>query len=436
MTPSDKHASNRIFGSLGLVMGGKAGAGLVSLGYLVIAAPYLGPTDFGVLVLVHGYAVLVVGIFGFSPWQALVRYGAAAQHAGELGRLARLLRFGAGFEFAFGLLALTIAALMAPFAGSVLGWSPAATAIAVPYSVAVLASVRATPASYLQLIGRFDLIALHNLVAPTVRLAGAGIVAWFDLGLIGFLIAWMVAAIAEWATMWAMGLWLAAARLGPVLMRPGAGRIVAENPGIWRFTITNNVDITLRDLAERAAPLIVGWIMGPAAAGLFSVAQRATVILTQPALMLGTTSYAELARIVVDAKGGDLLRLTLVRVIGLSLCVAVPVVALLALFSESVVRLLAGSAYLASADVMIWLLAARAIALVTPPCSSALTAMGRPDAPLRINLVSSLIFLSILPLLLWEYGLIGAGIQAVGQAAFVAVAMAATTERISRRFRT
>ena len=37
---------------------------------------------------------------------------------------------------------------------------------------------------------------------------------------------------------------------------------VQENPGITRFMIAANADVTLSELSHRVAPLIVGWIMG------------------------------------------------------------------------------------------------------------------------------------------------------------------------------
>ena len=66
----------RIFASLGLVLGGKAGAGIMSLGYLLLATRYLGPKDYGVLVLVHAYVTTVCVVIEFPSWQAIVRYGA------------------------------------------------------------------------------------------------------------------------------------------------------------------------------------------------------------------------------------------------------------------------------------------------------------------------------------------------------------------------
>ncbi|HKY82771.1 MAG TPA: hypothetical protein VJM09_15015, partial [Sphingobium sp.] len=68
----------RIFKGLGLVLGGKAGAGLISVVYLVIAVRALGPHDYGILMLVHGYTVAICGIVEFPAGLAIIRYGAQA----------------------------------------------------------------------------------------------------------------------------------------------------------------------------------------------------------------------------------------------------------------------------------------------------------------------------------------------------------------------
>src|SRR5205823_1608295 len=133
----------------------------------------LGPRDYGVLILVHTYTITVGGIIEFPGWHAVVRYGAQASKAGDWDRLVRLLRLTTLVELACGGLAVAVAAVLAPIFGPRLGWSPTALAFAVPYSFAVLATIRSTPAGYLQLTGRFDLLGLHNLVSPMIRLAGA-----------------------------------------------------------------------------------------------------------------------------------------------------------------------------------------------------------------------------------------------------------------------
>jgi O-antigen/teichoic acid export membrane protein len=423
--------AGRIFKGLGLVLGGKAGAGLISLVYLVIAARALGPRDYGILVLVHGYVTAVCGIVEFPAWQAIVRYGAEAGEEDAPHRLARLLRFGTTVELAGGAAAIIATMALAPFVGPRLGWPPETVAFAIPYSFAVLGSVRSAPAGYLQLIDRFDLIGLHNMVQPLVRLMGASLALLMGWGLKGFLAAWLTAALAEFAVLWGMGLWCAHRRLGAILRRPEQGSASADNPGIWRFLVASNADVTLSELAGRIAPLIVGWVLGPAMAGLFAVAQRATVIIAQPAQILGNTAYAELARMVAAGEGGAPLRRTLFRVIGIALAAAAPVTIIAALFPTPIVTLLAGSAFKAAGSVMVVLIAARMIAVIGPPCSSALSAMGYPALSMSANLFASLIFLPVLPWLLHHAGLMGAGLQAVGQSLLASALLAGLVWRRS-----
>jgi O-antigen/teichoic acid export membrane protein len=411
----------RIFGGLGLVLGGKAGAGLISLAYLVIATRALGPHDYGVLVLIHGYVTTVCGIVEFPAWQAVIRYGAEARRDEATHRLARLLRFGARVELLGGLTAIVMAALCAPLIGPRLGWPETVLVFSLPYGLAVLGSVRSTPAGYLQLINRFDLLGLHNLVQPLVRLTGAGLAAVAGWGLTGFLVAWLLAALAEFAVLWALGLWFAYRHLGRDLRYPEPGNAVADNPGIWRFLLASNADVTLSELAGRAVPLIVGWVLGPTAAGLFSVAQRATVLVAQPAQILGNTAYPEMARMVASGQGGSALRHTLLRLTGIALVASLPIIAIIWLFAPRIVRLIAGPEFAGATGLMVVLVLARAMALAGPPATAALTALGRPGWSMSANLTANLLFLPILPVLLNLQGLDGAGIQALGQAATVSL---------------
>lgn len=432
-SPVQRGTLGRIFGGLGLVLGGKAGAGLLSLAYLVIATRTLGPTDYGVLILVHGYITTVCGIVEFPSWQAVVRYGAKALHDGDHSRLVRLLHFGARIELIGGAAAIATTALFAPLVGPHLGWSKTVIILALPYSLAVLGSVRSTPAGYLQLANRFDLIGAHNLVAPGVRLAGAIVAALAGWGLIGFLLVWLAAALCEFFSLWILGLWQVRQRLKGSLCHPPPGQVTKENPGIWRFLIATNADVTFSELAGRVAPLIVGWVLGPAAAGLYSVAQRATVLIAQPAQILGNTAYPEMARMVAAGHGGVVLRRTLLKIITIALGAGLPVVLGVWLFAPQIVALIAGPAFAGAAGLMVVLLAGRALMLVAPPCTAALTALGKPSWSVSANLAASLLCLPVLPLLLHLFGLAGAGMQAVVQAVLASLMLLALAWKRSSR---
>ncbi|WP_309612136.1 oligosaccharide flippase family protein [Sphingomonas sp.] len=410
----------RIYGNLGKLLGGKAVAGVVSLVYLVIAVRALGTRDYGVLILVHTYVITVGGIIEFPGWQGVVRYGALANEAGDTPRLIRLLRLSTVIEIVGGVVAIVVAAALAPWIGPRLGWSPAAIAFAVPYSLAVLATIRSTPAGYLQLRGRFDLLGLHNVISPLVRLVGAVIAVAVGAGLRGFLIAWLVAALAEWVSMWAFGLWVVRRDLAGERLAGSPRGAISENPGIRRFMLAANADVTFGDLSQRLTSLIIGWVMGPVATGIFAVAQRATAVIAQPAGNLGQAAYAEMARLIAAGGRGHEIRRAFVKSVTIAFAVAVPLVVLIAFFGPAIARLIGGRQFGPAGTIMLWLFAARAILLVGPPASAALVAMGMPGTSFFANLICSLGLLPFLPLAMAAFGLAGAGAFALVQAACTA----------------
>jgi O-antigen/teichoic acid export membrane protein len=385
-----------------------------------------------VLVLVHGFAMTVGGIVEFPGWHAIVRYGAQALAEDDHPRMLRLLRFAGLVEGAGGIASVLAAAILAPILGPALGWSPTALAFALPYSFAVLASIRATPAGYLQLLGRFDLLGLHNMVSPAVRLMGAGIAAYLHLGLKAFLVAWLIAALCEWAAMWVLGIVAIRRTLrDPALLGRVRGA-VAENPGLWRFMLAANADVTLTELAARIAPLFVGWILGPAAAGLYAVAQRATAVIQQPAQIMGQAAYAELARLIANGGSGMALRTALLRCAGVAIAVAVPVLLVLAMFGREIAVALGGYAFADAAGLILLLAVARTAWLIAPPASSALTALGRPTLSVAANMTINLGLLPLLPLMMLGFGLAGAGWHAIIQGAGASALLLALVMRQTR----
>lgn len=421
----------RVYANLAKIMTGKAAAGLISLAYMVIAIRALGARDYGILILVHGYTVTVGGIIEFPGWQAVVRYGALAVAGGDDGRMVRLLRLASFVELSCGALAVAVAALLAPIVGVRLGWSPEALAFATPYSLAVLATIRSAPAGLLQLHGRFDLLGYHNLVSPTVRLIGAILAFMTGAGLIGFLIAWLLAALAEWASMWLMG-WIVARRTLPQMRLLGHPRgAISENPGIRRFMLAANADVTLSELSQRVAPLAVGWLLGPVAAALYAVGQRASVIIAQPAGNLGQAAYVEMARLLAAGGRGKQIREVAVRTVAIALAVATPIVILIGVFGTRLAILIGGKAFAADGGIMFLLVLARAILLVAPIASAALLAMGRPGLSVRANVSCSLATLPLLPILISRFGLRGAGIHALVTSIAVSAMLAALVRKLS-----
>ncbi|WP_254601963.1 lipopolysaccharide biosynthesis protein [Sphingomonas bacterium] len=420
----------RVLVNLGHLLGGKAGAGVMSLVYLVIVTHRLGPHDYGVLVLVSAYATLIGVLIAFSGFHGVVRYGAIARERGDRAELARIIRFMAVIELGCGMIAIVLAALAVPLVGPRLGWSPAAQAFAVPFSLGVIGTVRATPQGLLQIAGRFDLIGLHQMVNPLVRLIGSLLALFFGGGLIAFLLVWLASLLIEGIALWVMALPSWHRLTGERLLGPWRH----SQPGFGRFILAANTDITLRELAPNLAPLTVGWLLGPAAAGMLALAQRATNVLAQPAVLLGQASYSVLADLFAR---GDVaaLRRTVWRGAGLALSIAVMITVALAIFGRPFLALIGGSGFAVGAALLLPVAAARGLSLASAPLVSGLAAIGRPGWLVAITTVTSLLLYPILPLLLIQIGLLGAGWHILLQASVAAILLGWLFERELRRQR-
>lgn len=421
-----------IFGSMGKLLGGKAVAAIVSLIYIAIVTRALGPSDFGVLTLVNTYVTMVGGVIAFSGWHAIVRYGTAALAKDDGARFMRLTRFSILIEASCAIVAILVAALLAPMVGRQLGWSPEVIDIARIYSVALLANVSTTPHGILQIANRFDLLGLHPALAPLLRLAGCLGVWLAGWGLEGFLIVWLVTSVAEGVFMWAMGLYVLRT-LGPREPLAGPVRgVTRENERILWFMATTNADLTLRDLTPKLVPLTVGWMLGPAAAGLYSLAIRASAILAQPAVLLSQAGYPVVARMIIEGREKDSERLTW-RTAAIMLGASLPIIAIITIFAADILELIGGKGFEAGAGLFVLMAIGRAALLGAVPFSSALIALGRPSLTIAVNLATNLGLYPLLPVAILWLGLVGAGWHALVQGVATTIVLALLYRSRARR---
>ncbi len=413
----------RIYKNAGKITGGKALAGVLSLAYIAIATRMLGPHLYGVLVLLHLYTVTVISVVAISGWHVVIRYGAVARSENRLDDLRKLIATAALAEIGSGIVALLIVVIGVPFAQEKLGWPPSILPLAMVYCFAGLGGLRSTPTGVLYLFNRFDLVAYHQAVMPIVRIIGASLALAFDGGLTWFVITWLIAGIFEGLVQWALGiyvLWRENLLAGMLAWPRG---VIAANKGIWRFVFATKFDVTLSDVSGRITPLTIGWILGPAAAGLYQVAYRASVALAQPGIIVGQAAFPELARLAAEGDHQGV-RSTMLRAafpIGLA---GLAVVAVFFLFGDDILIAFAGDKFLAAYTVLVLLGIGRVIQLFALALNPTLLALNRPGAAFAINATSTI---ALFPALIWlisEFGLNGAGVHAILLAAALASAMA------------
>jgi len=392
-------------------------AAICGLATLAFAGRGLGVILFGTLILITSYAKAASGLSQFQSWQLIVRYGGHALANGETDQFKSSVGFAFALDLISGFGGMVLALLILPFLSGWFGIPDKYLWLALLYCTLLPAMTAATPVGVLRALDRFDLISWQQTVTPAVRalLAGAAfashapfaayVAVWYVTDLTGDLYLWFLA----WRELRRERL---LAGIRPTV-RP------ALLPGAWRFAIHVNLTSSLVAAWGPIARLIVGGLLGPAAAAIFRVASSLADSAQKPADLLGKAFYPEVVRMDLATKKPWKLML---RGAMLATAVAGLVILLLVIGGKELVGLLFGKDFLAAYPVMVALMAVPLLAVLSFPLPPMLYALDRPDAPLKARLGGTLIyFLSVAPFC-WRWGVMGAAAAFVlAYAAMVAV---------------
>lgn len=413
LTVAPRGPFRQILANAGILLGGKALNGGLSLGATAIAARALGVETFGLLVLIHAYVQTIGEIAKFQSWQALLQYGTAPLLEGRRADFQRVLRFSLLLDAISGVGGIVIALVGIQLIGGALGWPVAMAPQVSAYALVIVFMVSATPTGALRLLDRFDLLAWQSSIDSWVRVIGAGIAWHLDAGLEVFLAIWFGGQIVAFVFLFG------AAHLS--LRRHGAlagfrlrhnGPLTEGFPGLWSFVWSTNFNSTLALAFTHVGTLMVGALLGARDAALFRVAKQLGDAVAKPAKLIVPALYPELARL---SMGGDTAMLRkLVRQLALTAGGSATVLLVIAaLIREPALRVLVGEAFVPAKDVLLWLLGASVVSLWALPLEPLLMSTGGAGAAFKMRLAVTVVYL---PMLYWatrEWGLLAAGVAAV-----------------------
>ncbi|HEY5680886.1 MAG TPA: oligosaccharide flippase family protein [Pseudomonadales bacterium] len=412
----------RALKNFSVLMGGRAVAGVLSVVSLTLVARFLGPVEFGLLVVVHTTAVVVRGLLNFKPSDTVVRYGVAPFDDDDHRELNHLLRFTLALDVATASLAALCMMLVMLLAGPALGLPEELAMPAVLYGLVLLASGSGTARGVLRVAGRFHAMGVQQNVGPLIRLAGVAAVYLAEGGLLGYLMVWAVAFAAEHLFMNVRG-WLELKRRGVRPGRPTLAGAKRRFPGLWGFVGTLYWQSNL-DLAQRhGLILLAGVLLGPAGAGMFRVAREFADVLAKPVIVVRQAVFPDFARLWRER---DPRFKTLYWRLGLyGGLIAAVVVGLVGLYAGELLEALVGEEYVQGAALLVWLMVAGALELIGAALRPAAYAMGAATGALRVQIVTAVCHVSAFAVLVPWLGLAGAGIAAACSGAIALAGMVA-----------
>lgn len=399
-TPS-QHQSllGRMLANTAWLLGGKGFGGVLSLVYLAILARSLGLKDFGHFALIFGSAQALIALSGFESWRVVVRYGARHVHEGNWAAFGRLAMISGILDFGSALLGVAIAGVIYFHFNEALGLNPAYIEEAFWFTVASLFALVSTPTGIVRALDRFDLGVYVEALVPTLRLVAAVAIWLTGPSVLWFLVAWAAIDLVE-----AGAYWILARRLCPeaVSLRHlnDWRRARVDNPGIVRFSLVAFASSTL-DAAVRQGPLlVVGYLVGTSAAGLYRMANQLSQGLGKLSTLLTRSAYAEINRARVAAEHHEFRRL----VVQTSLIAAVAgavVVILAVLLGEPLLDLIGGEDFDAAYAVLIPLTFAASLELASVAFEPVLHSAGHARYALLGRLVG---FVALAAAIAWYAG--------------------------------
>ncbi|MFC1796560.1 lipopolysaccharide biosynthesis protein [Pseudomonadota bacterium] len=401
----------RVLKNFGVVLRGRGIAAVFSVSAMGLMANALSATDFGLVVLLHTYIMVVRGALDFRTFDAIVRFGIPLNDSGDRAGLRSLLRSTMVIDLSSTLLATILAVAAVPLAGHFLHWDSQMMSWAAVYSLVILSTANGTPNGILRIYDRFDALSVQFTVGPALRLTMVAAAWALDAPKPVFIIAWGSAFAAGHVYMFVRGLIELRAHMNTGLWSDFSWSEVRERGGeFWKFIGVvywqTNIDL----LPKHVSVLLAGSLLGPASAGLFRLAREFSTVLTQPALMLREVLFPDLTRS-FHAEDGHFhsvpFKTALVAgSIGL-------LFVLVSVFFGGDILGIVGEEYVAASTLLSLLLLAASFDLASASLRAAAYAMGRAGSILRIHIVGIITYIAMFFLLTPLTGLTGPGLAAI-----------------------
>ena len=402
----------RLFKNAGWLLGGDALASVMRMVTVALMARALGVEDFGILVVIQTFVGIVDRVVNFQSWQALIKFSAEHQAEQRQWRLEDLFKFGLCVDFCTAILGAIIAVSVAPLIGGWLGWDSAMVGYAALYGLVIMFNLEGTSIAILRCYDKFRLLGAHKVITAAIKLAATVVAFTITSSLTVFIAVSAVSQLIGYLLLLAF----AFRQLGEVNLQPIRRgfviRAYRENMGIGTYIITTNIHATFRMLPDLFDLLIVNAVLGNAATGIYKVAKELGRVLTRFVQPLYQSIYPEFTRLAVKKQYRSILKIVykssaVVGFAALGFWVGIIV------FGQVAVSLVFGGEYVGAYPVLLWYAFGAVLSAAAFPITPAILALGLPKLPLLVIIGSTLVYMACLPILMMQFGLVGAGMAYV-----------------------
>lgn len=408
---SDAHFTN-LFKNAGTLFSGQMVAWVLSLATLALMVRLLGPTSYGIFVLITTYVTIIDSLISFKSWQAMIKYGAEALESEDREGFKGITKFCMVLDASTAAIGAIIAVGIATLVGDYLSWSSETIWMVTLYSVVILFNLSGAPTGLLRLFNKYRLFSTYQIIVALIKLIGISILFIAGASLTQVILFWLGANIFSQLLFLGIGWWQLHIHGYFGTWRASLRAVTENHPDIIGFVFTTNINSSLKVVATELDILIVGALTGAAGAGLYKVAKQVAAIPAMITDPLYHAIYPDLSRLWAKGEIGPFKRL-MFRASMAAGALAIVIWLGFIVLGELFIRLLFGPEFVAAQPVLVVYMLAMVIAIFGLPLQPAMLAMGRPKTSLNVFIASTIFYFIILFPLINYFGVVGAAIAYV-----------------------
>lgn len=366
-----------------------------------LRARSLGAELFGTLSMIQAYIGTVTVLCGPESWQALIKYGTNALALQKRDEFLGYIRISFLLDFigAFVTMGLSIAG--AYIVSRWFDWNQEIIFLAILSGASAIFNLTGTPTGILRILNRFSLFTVQQTVTAVLGLTLTVTAWWLDLGLMGFMLAILVATASGNIILFIMSLVvLKRENFGPFWMAPMRNKREFLRFSWWsHLSLIQSIPLTHLDI------IIASKFISLEAAGVYKFTKQVTQIMTHLTSAVYRAVYPQFTGLVADRKNKEALRYAMKIGVIIFLIIAPPSI-LLASTSYWWLRLFGESFHFGWLALSIFLL----LKMFTLPrivINPMFIAMGYVRANAAILLVANVVYLGLAWPMATRFGLIG-----------------------------
>ncbi len=409
-----KKSINKILKSSSLLLSGNVISSILSLLVVSILTKNLSLEEYGIIVMVQAYIMLVDQLFNFQSWQALIKYSTEAIESNNTLKFIGYLQIGIFLDLLGSLIA---------FIASFILLSPLSFVLKIDYNLlspymifatVILTRIIGTPTALLRLSNSYKYFNYSLLLNWGLKLLLIAIIAFLNiLSIYNVIIVFLVSEILSNLLLIYYGMkTLKKYQISLLQIIPSWKTIyfAKQNIRFLHFAFKTNMNSAVLGITRTIDELIVGALLSPAGAGIFKIIKLMGTIISKVLDPLYITFYPEIN--IYVAKGDNSSILNIIKKMSLySGIISLLIFVVFYLFGKSGIELFFTKDYLVGLPVMYLYLIGLLISFTFFYTQPLMLAYELEGIALYINIICSIFYLLFLYILTVNYGLMGIAIS-------------------------